>query len=99
MCINNRGVRNALRRVRTKSRRPRIHATSLRTSPERSFWPEYSFEDNPTVDSTGHYGENHFGCKREQLLEEDRYLQNKRSRTTSEWLDVCGIDLCEHGVR
>jgi hypothetical protein len=99
MCINNRGVRDALKLVRTKSRRPRTYATSLRTSPQRSFRPDHSFEDNPTVASTGHYGENHLGCKRERLLEEERYLYNKKSRTTREWLDVCGIDLGEHGVR
>jgi hypothetical protein len=96
VCINNRGVRDALQRVPTKSRRPRTYATSLRTFPQQSFRPEYSFEDNPTVAPTGHYGENHLACKREQLLEEERYLHNKKSRTTSEWLDVCGIDLCEH---
>jgi hypothetical protein len=99
MCVNNRRARDALKRVRTKRRLPRTYATSLRTSSQWSVRSEHPFKGNPTVDPVGHYGGNHLGCERKQLLGEEHYLHNIRSRNISEWLNFCGIDLYEHGVR
>jgi hypothetical protein len=99
MCVNNRRARDAVERARTKCRMPRTYATSLRTSPRRSLRFEHPFLGNPIVDSTEHYGRNHLECQQTQLLGEAHYLHNISSRNISEWLNVCGINLYEHGVR
>jgi hypothetical protein len=99
MCVNNRRTRNALKRVCTKSRLPRTSATSLRTSPQWNSRSKHPSNGNPTKDSAGHYEGNHLAWERKQLLGEEQYLHNIQSRNISEWLNFCGIDLYEHGVR
>jgi hypothetical protein len=99
MCVNNRRARDAVERARTKCRMPRTYATSLRTSSRRSLRFEHPFLGNPIVDSTEHYGRNHLECQRKKLLGEAHYLHNISTRNISEWLNVCGINLYEHGVR
>lgn len=99
MCVNNRRARDAVERARTKGRLPRTYATSLRTSSRRSLRFEHPFLGNPIVDPTEHYGRNHLECQRKQLLGEAHCLHNISSRNISEWLNVCVIDLYEHGVR
>jgi hypothetical protein len=85
---------------RTERYPPRTYEhQSVRASSERSSSSEHPFKDHSTLEPPGHYGENHPGYKRKQLLEEEHYLQSKKSRTISEWLDLCGINLDENIVR
>jgi hypothetical protein len=99
MCVNDRCARDALKVVRSKRHPPRTYATSLRTFSETRFVSGHPSKGHPTVESTGRYGKKHPEYDRKQLPEEEHYLHNKKSRTISEWLDLCGIDLYENEVR
>ena len=63
------------------------------------FLSGHPFKGHLTIEFTGHYGGNHPRYEGKQLLEEEHYLHNKKSRTTSEWLDLYGIELYENRVR
>jgi hypothetical protein len=99
MCVNNRHARDALERAETKRHPPRTYVTSLRKSSQHDFRSEHFSKGTTAVDSAERYRERFFGLKQKQLLGEEHYLHNKKSRTISEWLDLCGVDLYEHGVR
>lgn len=83
---------------RTKRYPPRTYATSVRTFFETRSSSERPFKHHPLVEIPGHYGESHPGYEQKQLLEKEYYLRKKSSRTTSEWLDLSGINLFEKGV-
>jgi hypothetical protein len=101
MCVNNRRARDAFARVETKRHPPRTYVTSLRKSSQHDLRSEDPSKGTKftTVDSAERYRERYFGLKQKQLLAEEHYLHNIKSRTISEWLDLCGVDLYEHGVR
>jgi hypothetical protein len=99
MCVNNRRACDAFARVETKRHPPRTYVTSLRKSSQHDLRSEHPSKGTTTVESAERYREMYFGLKQKQLLGEEHYLHNIKSRTISEWLDLCGVDLYEHGVR
>jgi hypothetical protein len=99
MCVNNCRARNAFERVEMKRHPPRTYVTSLRKSSQHDFRSQHPSKSTTTIDSAERYKRKYLRLKRKQLLGEEHYLHNKKSRTIGEWLDLCGIDLYEHGVR
>jgi hypothetical protein len=108
MHVNDYRARNAHSRVRATSEPSRTHAGTSRTpsrckiraTRRRYQQPsEHYSKCAESADLVDYHGEKVPRNQRMCSLKEKHYLHDKQSRTIGEWLDLCGIDLKEHGVR
>jgi hypothetical protein len=107
MHVDDYHARNALDRVRAIRHLSQMHAGTSRTlfrskipaTRRRYQQPsEHCSKAAQSSDLVDHHEERNLGDQRVCSLGKKHCLYNKQSRTTGEWLDLCGIDLYENGV-
>jgi hypothetical protein len=106
MRVDNCRARNALDRAHVIRHQSRAHAVTSRArwksraTRHRNQQPsEHCSKSAQDADPVDCGAEENIENQRVCHFEEEHYLNDKQSRTIGEWLDLCGIDLDEHGVR
>jgi hypothetical protein len=106
MRVNSCRAQKALNRVSVICHQSQAHVTTSRTrwkiraKRHRILQPsEHNSKSAQNADPVDSDRKENTGDQRLCPLEEEHYLYDNQSQTIGEWLDLCDIDLNEHGVR